>query len=63
MSNNYIRQARVDGIWGAVPDRRELQRNAGPTAVTVIAPATATTATPYQTQLEQLYIQQDTSSE
>jgi hypothetical protein len=56
MSNNYIRQARVDGVWGAVPDRRELQRNAGPTPTKIIPPASATTATPYQTQLAAIQI-------
>jgi len=46
-SNNYVRQARVDGIWGAVPDRRELLRTAGPTPPKIVMPSTATTSTEF----------------
>jgi len=50
MTTFNLRRAQIDGVWGAVPDRHELHRNAGPTFTNTVLPATATTATPYYNQ-------------
>jgi hypothetical protein len=50
MTTFNLRRAQIDGIWGAHPDRDQLIAQAPALPVTVVLPATATTATPYYNQ-------------
>jgi hypothetical protein len=52
MTTFNLKQARVDSVWGAVPDRDELLAQAPALPVTVIMPASATTQTPHQSLLD-----------
>jgi hypothetical protein len=52
MTTFNLRRAQIDGIWGAHPDRDELLSTAPAISPTVVAPASATTATPHQSLLD-----------
>jgi hypothetical protein len=52
MTTFNLKQARVDSVWGAVPDRDQLVSQIMPQPTIVVATASATTLTPYQSLLD-----------